>query len=77
MSNLTTRESLISWSLVVVAAVISVSIIVIADLRDRNIPVRYDCALLIGDWHPDFPKEVIEACRRKGIKYDSSKTSYR
>jgi hypothetical protein len=27
--------------------------------------VRYDCRMLIGGWHPDFPARVIEECRNK------------
>ena len=55
----------------------AVAIIVLTSYRDNQMPVKYDCALLIGGWHPDFPPDAIEACRRKGITYDSSKTSYR
>jgi hypothetical protein len=25
--------------------------------------VKYDCRMLIGGWHPDFPAKVIEDCR--------------
>jgi hypothetical protein len=59
-----------------IAAMFSVFIIVAAGHRDQSIVVRYDCALLVGGWHPDFPKEAQEACRKKGIYYDRSKTSY-
>lgn len=58
------------------ATIIFTSIIVLTSYRDTFAPVKYDCALLIGRWHPDFPPDVIEACRKKGIKYDSSKTRY-
>ena len=26
--------------------------------------VRYNCDMLIGDWHPDVPVKVIEECRK-------------
>ena len=74
---MTTRDAVMTWILVASMALVSAAVIVGAGHRDRTIPVRYDCALLIGSWHPDFPKEAIEACRKKGINYDSSKTSYR
>ncbi len=31
--------------------------------QERN-RVVYNCNMLIGGWHPDFPKEVIDACRK-------------
>jgi hypothetical protein len=74
---LTTREAVISWVMTAIAAVVAVLIIIVTAHRDKTITVRYDCALLIGGWHPDFPPEAIEACRRKGITYDNSKTNYR
>ena len=55
----------------------AVAIIVLTSYRDNQTPVKYDCALLIGSWHPDFPPEAVEACRKKGIMYDNSKTNYR
>jgi hypothetical protein len=30
---------------------------------DKLTVVRYDCDMLIGGWHPDVPREVIEQCR--------------
>ena len=72
---MTTHEAVLSWITASVFAIIAVAIIIVTAHRDSTIAVKYDCALLIGSWHPDFPREVIEACRKKGIKYDSSKTS--
>jgi hypothetical protein len=54
----------------------AIAILVLTSHRDNQMPVKYDCALLIGSWHPDFPPDAIEACRKKGIRYDSSKTRY-
>ena len=59
-----------------IATIICTAIIVLTSYRDNQTPVRYDCTLLIGSWHPDFPPDAIEACRKKGFKYDSSKTRY-
>lgn len=25
--------------------------------------IKYDCRLLIGGWHPDIPKKVVEQCK--------------
>lgn len=57
-----------------VGAFVGLVIIVSTAWRDhRAYPVKYDCGLLIGGWHPDAPREVIEHCRKKGYPYDSSK----
>jgi hypothetical protein len=54
---------------------IGIVIIVLTAWRDhRAHPVKFNCGLLIGGWHPDAPREVIERCRKKGYPYDSSKT---
>jgi hypothetical protein len=31
---------------------------------DKPQEVRYNCDMLIGDWHPDVPVKVIEECRK-------------
>jgi hypothetical protein len=33
--------------------------------ESSTVTVRYDCRMLIGGWHPDFPARVIEDCRNK------------
>jgi hypothetical protein len=30
---------------------------------DKTTVIRYNCDMLIGGWHPDVPREVIEKCR--------------
>ena len=30
---------------------------------DKPTIIRYDCDMLIGGWHPDVPREVIDKCR--------------
>jgi hypothetical protein len=27
--------------------------------------ITYDCRMLIGGWHPDFPPQVMEECRKR------------
>jgi hypothetical protein len=34
----------------------------------KHQPVGYDCRMLIGGWHPDVPKQVINECRKERIK---------
>jgi hypothetical protein len=61
---------------IIVAVTVAVSIIVATAVRDNHIPVRYDCRMLMGGWHPDFPVKAVEECRQKGYRYDAnSKTS--
>ena len=31
---------------------------------DKPYMIRYNCDMLIGGWHPDVPREVIEKCRK-------------
>lgn len=31
---------------------------------DKDEVVRYNCDMLIGNWHPDVPIKVIEECRK-------------
>ena len=28
-------------------------------------PVRYNCDMLIGSWHPDVPQKIIDECRKQ------------
>jgi len=30
-----------------------------------SITVTYDCRMLMGNWHPDAPKAVIEECKKR------------
>lgn len=32
--------------------------------KDR-VTVKYDCRILMGNWHPDVPKVVIEECKER------------
>ena len=33
-----------------------------------EVVVKYDCRMLIGGWHPDFPAKVIEECKQRSSK---------
>lgn len=30
---------------------------------DKQVVIRYNCNMLMGAWHPDVPREVIDKCR--------------
>jgi hypothetical protein len=63
-----------SLAILCAGAFIGMLIIVLTAWRDHQAyPIKYDCGLLMGGWHPDAPKEVVEKCRKKGYPYDSSK----
>ena len=32
--------------------------------KDR-VTVKYDCRMLMGNWHPDVPKVVVEECKKR------------
>jgi hypothetical protein len=55
--------------LVISLSVVAVGIIVLAGVRDASMSERkIDCRILIGSWHPDVPKEVIQECRKRNNK---------
>jgi hypothetical protein len=31
----------------------------------QRVTVIYDCRMLMGNWHPDFPVAVIEECKKR------------
>lgn len=33
-------------------------------LFDKQVVIRYNCNMLMGSWHPDVPREVIDQCRK-------------
>jgi hypothetical protein len=57
--------------------IVAALVMVLAGIRDESIKMnRFDCRMLIGGWHPDVPRKVVEQCR-KGVPNDySSKTNY-
>ena len=54
-------------SFIVLAFVIALTFIAAQD-KDR-VKVKYDCRMLMGNWHPDVPKVVVEECKR-GLNND-------
>jgi hypothetical protein len=52
----------------------AVSILVFSDFGNSNSVKVYDCSL--AEWHPDFPKDVREACRKLKLEsIEEDKTS--
>jgi hypothetical protein len=51
-------------SLIVLVFVIALTFIAAAQDKDR-VTVKYDCRMLMGNWHPDVPKVVIEECKKR------------
>ena len=35
------------------------------ELVDTVTPIKYNCDMLIGSWHPDVPPEIINECRKR------------
>lgn len=50
-------------SFIVLVFVIALTFIAAQD-KDR-VTVKYDCRMLMGNWHPDVPKVVIEECKKR------------
>jgi hypothetical protein len=49
---------------VVVSFVVVLTFILVQQDKDR-VTVTYDCRMLMGNWHPDVPKVVIEECKKR------------
>ena len=32
---------------------------------DIHTPIKYNCDMLIGSWHPDVPKKIIDECLKQ------------
>jgi hypothetical protein len=50
-------------SFIVLVFVIALTFIAAQD-NDR-VTAKYDCRMLMGNWHPDVPKVVIEECKKR------------
>jgi len=49
--------------------VLALAIAIWAGVRDSHMrEAKIDCRILIGSWHPDVPREAIEACRKRSVK---------
>jgi hypothetical protein len=35
------------------------------EMFDKVSPIKYNCDMLIGGWHPDVPVQVINECRHQ------------
>ena len=53
-----------SLSFTVLVFVIALTYIAAKQDKDR-VTVKYDCRMLMGNWHPDVPKVVIEECKKR------------
>ena len=51
-------------SLIILVFVIALTFIATKQDKDR-VTVKYDCRMLIGNWHPDFPVAVVEECKKR------------
>ena len=51
-------------SFIVLVFVIALTFILAKQDKDR-VTVKYDCRMLMGNWHPDVPKVVIEECKKR------------
>jgi hypothetical protein len=49
--------------------IVMISFIALINYVGSNtVTVQYDCRMLIGGWHSDFPVKVVEQCRNKNKK---------
>jgi hypothetical protein len=51
-------------SLIVLVFVIALTFIAAKQDKDR-VTVKYDCRMLMGNWHPDVPKAAVEECKKR------------
>jgi hypothetical protein len=42
------------------------------EIVDTVTPIKYNCDMLIGSWHPDVPVKVIEECRKIKRNYNGN-----
>jgi hypothetical protein len=57
----------IFWITVASAIVITLCMLVVWPNAKIEV-AKYDCRMLIGGWHPDFPAKIIEECRQRSSK---------
>jgi len=57
----------IFWITVASAIVIALWMLAVWPNNTTKV-VTYDCRMLIGGWHPDFPAKVIEECKQRSSK---------
>jgi hypothetical protein len=49
----------------IVLLFVSALIFTIANQDKDHIIVKYDCRMLQGNWHPDFPASVVAECKKR------------
>ena len=58
----------IFWVTVTFSIIISILLLAFWPQDKTQVVVKYDCRVLVGGWHPDFPAKVIEECRQRSNK---------
>ena len=53
-------------AIIFIIASFAVLLTFVATQQDKDrVTVKYDCRMLMGNWHPDFPAVVIEECKKR------------
>ena len=55
------------WTVVTFAIIASVLALAFWPQDRSQVVVKYDCRMLMGNWHPDVPLAVQEACKKQGV----------
>jgi len=58
----------IFWITVTFSVLIAMLTLAFWPVDKNHVTLKYDCRMLIGGWHPDFPAKVIEECRQRSSK---------
>jgi hypothetical protein len=56
------------WTTVTFSIILGMLILAFWPKGKTEVVVTYDCRVLIGGWHPDFPAKVIDECRKRSSK---------
>jgi hypothetical protein len=51
----------------VIAAFVILLTFVLTQQDKDHITVKYDCRMLQGNWHPDFPAVVLAECKKRNF----------
>ena len=49
---------------IIASFVVALTFIAVQQDKDHD-TVKYDCRMLMGNWHPDFPAEVVAECKKR------------
>jgi hypothetical protein len=55
------------WTLVTFSIILTVLVLAFWPTSKGEVVVKYNCAMLIGGWHPDVPVKVQEECRKREL----------